>query len=80
MASPESPVPKQWLSVHELAEFLGIKVSTVYSYVSSRRIPHHKVPGSQLVRFKVSEIDEWMDTGRVPTTAEYLRSQLQKGK
>ena len=66
------PPAKQWLSVQEMADYLGLKPATVYQYVSERRIPFHKVPGSSLVRFKLSEIDEWMASGRVETKEEYL--------
>ncbi len=69
--SVDSPA-KQWISVKEVADYMGLKPATVYQYVSERRIPFHKVPGSSLVRFKVSEIDEWMASGRVETKEEYL--------
>lgn len=65
--------PKQWLSVQEIANYLGVKTSTIYAYVSERRIPFHKIPKSQLVRFKLSEIEAWMESGRVETAEEYLK-------
>lgn len=63
---------KQWLSVKEVADYLGVQCSTIYMYVSERRIPYHKIPGSQLIKFKLAEVDEWMATGRVETKEEYL--------
>jgi excisionase family DNA binding protein len=65
-------IPKQWLSVQELSEYLGLKPATIYQYVAERRIPYHKIPGSQLIKFKIGEIDEWMATGRVETKEEYV--------
>ncbi len=70
--SSETAVPKQWLNVKEAAEFLGVQVSTLYSYISSRRIPHYKPPGSQLVKFRASELDGWMASGRIETAEEAL--------
>lgn len=61
-----------WLTVDDISAHLGIKKSTVYQYVSDGRIPHHRIPGSNLVRFKQSEIDGWMETGRIETQDEYL--------
>jgi excisionase family DNA binding protein len=71
MTTQESAVTR-WMSVKEVSEYLGVKPSTLYAYVSERRIPYHKIPGSQLVKFKASEIDDWMGTGRVETKEEYL--------
>jgi len=68
----DSAAPKQWMSVKEVADYLGLKPPTIYQYVSERRIPHHKIPGSHVIKFKASEIDNWMDTGRVETKKEYL--------
>ena len=60
MSASNSP----WLSVKEAAVYIGVRVSTLYSYVSHRRIPFYKIPGSQLVKFKISEIDAWLESGR----------------
>jgi excisionase family DNA binding protein len=79
MDATKETAAKQWLSVREVAEYLGLKPATIYQYVSERRIPYHKVPGSQLVKFKASEVDEWMEKGRVETKAEYLIRIAKKG-
>lgn len=70
--SEHEDFPTRWMGVKEVSEYLGVKPATIYAYVSERRIPFHKVPGSQLLKFKASEIDEWMETGRVETKEEYL--------
>lgn len=70
--STETAVPKQWMNVKEAAEFLGVQVSTLYSYISSRRIPFYKIPGSQLVKFKVSDLNSWLESGKVETIDEFL--------
>ena len=76
--SSETAVPKQWLNVKEAAEFLGVQVSTLYSYISSRRIPFYKVPRSQLVKFKVSDLNSWLESGKVETAEEYLTQHQDK--
>jgi excisionase family DNA binding protein len=62
----------QWLSVKEAAEYLGVKESTLYAWINQRRIPFHKIPGSHLVRFKVSDLIEWLESGKVETVDEAL--------
>ena len=68
----QETVQKQWLSVKELAEYLGLKPSTIYQYVAERRVSFHKIPGSQIIKFRKAEIDAWMESGRVETKEEYL--------
>lgn len=51
------------ISIEELAAYLGIKISTLYAWVHSRRIPYYKV--GRLVKFRKSEIDEWLEQRKV---------------
>lgn len=53
-----------FLKIQEIAGYLGIKVSTIYSLVERKGIPHYKV--GRLVRFKKFEIDEWMAGQKEP--------------
>ncbi len=52
----------QLMSVKDLAQYLGIKQSTLYSWASRGLIPHYKING--LLRFKKEEIDPWIDSSR----------------
>jgi excisionase family DNA binding protein len=63
---------RKWIGVHEVAEYLGLKPSTIYDYVRERRIPHHKIPGSRILKFKLPEIDRWLESCRIETTDEYI--------
>src|SRR4030042_4585224 len=47
-----------FLNVKEVATYLALKISNVYSLVEEKKIPHYRI-GRQ-IRFKISEIDEWM--------------------
>ena len=51
----------RWLSVDEIAEYLGIAKHTVYAWVSSRGMPGHKV--GRFWKFKKAEVDEWVRAG-----------------
>ncbi len=48
----------RWLSVEEIAQYLGISRDTVYSWVGKTNIPAHKV--GKLWKFKADEIDAWV--------------------
>ncbi|MBU0534126.1 MAG: helix-turn-helix domain-containing protein [Candidatus Omnitrophica bacterium] len=52
-------VENKLLSITEMAEYLGIRVSTLYSWVSQKRIPYIKL--GRLVRFDLREIDKWLE-------------------
>lgn len=45
----------RWLSVDEIAEYLGIKRDTAYKWISEKHMPAHKV--GRLWKFKKEEID-----------------------
>lgn len=48
----------RWLSVDEIAAYLGIKRDTVYRWTSERNMPGHKI--GRLWKFRKEEIDEWV--------------------
>ena len=50
---------ERWLSVDEVAEYLGIKRFTVYKWVQRLDLPARKI--GRLLRFRKSEIDTWME-------------------
>ncbi len=51
---------KRWLSVDDVAEYLGIKRFTVYKWVERLSLPAHKI--GRLLKFRKSEIDEWVES------------------
>ena len=52
------------LTYEEAAELLGLKLGTLYSLVSTRRIPHVRLSG-RLVRFERSTLEEYIAERRV---------------
>lgn len=55
----------RWLSVDEIAEYLGVSKDTVYTWVTTKDMPGHKV--GRLWKFKKAEIDEWIRAGGAAT-------------
>jgi excisionase family DNA binding protein len=51
----------RWLSVDDIAAYLGIKRDTVYRWISVRNMPGHKI--GRLWKFRQEEVDEWMRSG-----------------
>lgn len=51
----------RWLSVEEIAAYLGIKPTTVYKWIDRRHMPSYKV--GRLWKFRKEEVDEWVRTG-----------------
>jgi len=51
----------RWLSVDEIAAYLGIKRDTVYKWIDQKNMPAHKV--GRLWKFRKEEIDEWVKSG-----------------
>jgi excisionase family DNA binding protein len=62
----------RWLSVDEIADYLGISKDTVYTWITSREMPAHRV--GRLWKFKKDEVDAWVTSGDAaepqPTTPE----------
>lgn len=48
----------RWLSVDEIAAYLGIKRDTVYKWIADKQMPAHKV--GRLWKFRKEEVDEWV--------------------
>jgi len=56
------PHADRWLSVDEIAAYLGIKRDTVYKWISEKQMPAHRM--GRLWKFRKEEVDEWVKTGR----------------
>lgn len=51
-------ISDRWVSVQEIAHYLGISKETIYRWLEAKKIPAHKI-GRQW-KFKISEIDIWV--------------------
>ena len=58
-----SKIEKQWISIEELSEYLGISAVTIRFWIrSGKDIPAVRI-GRQW-RFQISDIDEWIKSGK----------------
>lgn len=51
----------RWLSVEEIAEYLGVSKDTIYTWISKRNMPSHRI--GRFWKFKSEEVDEWVRSG-----------------
>jgi len=51
----------RWLSVEEIAEYLGVSKDTVYAWINKRNMPAHRI--GRLWKFKSDEVDGWVHSG-----------------
>ena len=51
-----------WLSADQIAAHLGVTKDTVYAWIADKGMPAHKI--GRLWKFQVSEVDEWVRSGR----------------
>lgn len=56
-------IAKEMVSIDEISNYLDVEVSTVYAWVHTRQIPYYKI--GRLVKFKLKEIEQWVDEKRV---------------
>lgn len=52
----------RWLSVDEIADYLGIKRDTVYKWIAEKDMPAKKI--GRLWKFKKDEVDGWIRDGK----------------
>ena len=51
----------RWVSVEEIAVYLGVSRDTIYGWITKREMPAHKV--GRLWKFKPDEVDAWVRAG-----------------
>lgn len=64
----------RWLSVEEIARYLGVSKESIYRWLDRGTIPSHRV--GKLWRFKPSEVDAWVLSGK---SSETEKVKLQNG-
>lgn len=58
----------RWLSVDEIAVYLGVKRFTIYKWIERKSMPAHKV--GSLWKFRKEEVNEWVRSGKASESAE----------
>ena len=64
----KSVIEERWLSLEEIAAYLGVKRDTVYKWIARKKMPAHKV--GSLWKFKRDEIDDWVRTGKAAESTD----------
>ena len=67
------------LTYKQVRDLTGIPLSTLYSMVCRRQLPHLRF-GPRLVRFDEAEIKEWIERNRVPATSSCQEAQHAGGR
>lgn len=58
----ESNKTEAWSNLEEVATHLGVNKDTIRNWIKKTDIPAHKI-GRQW-KFKLSEVDEWVKSGK----------------
>ena len=58
----------RWLSVEDIADYLGVSKDTIYNWINNKNMPAHKI--GRLWKFKREEVDEWAKSGGTPESNE----------
>lgn len=53
---------ERWCSMKEITEYLGVSRDTVLNWIERRNMPAVKI--GRLWKFKISEVDVWMKSGK----------------
>ncbi|WP_449288336.1 helix-turn-helix domain-containing protein [Marinobacter salarius] len=51
----------RWLSVNEIAKYLGVSGDTIYRWIDKQAMPAHRV--GRAWKFKKDEVDAWVRSG-----------------
>ena len=60
----------RWLSVDEMAVYLGVSKDPIYTWVTSKDMPGHKV--GRFWKFKKADVDAWVRTGGAASSSDDL--------
>lgn len=60
----------RWLSVDEIAEYLGVSRDTIYTWIDGKDLPAHRL--GRLWKFKREEVDSWVKSGSASDRQEHL--------
>ena len=73
MTSTES-----WVDISEVAAHLQVAKESVYRWVDSKGFPAHRV--GRLLRFRLSEVDEWVKTSGDRDSRNHSTSEVKRAR
>lgn len=59
---------EKWVSLEDIADHMGLSKDTIRNYIKKQQIPYYRI-GKQY-KFKISEIDAWIESGKSASIAE----------
>ncbi|MBN8555430.1 MAG: helix-turn-helix domain-containing protein [Deltaproteobacteria bacterium] len=68
------PKTENWLGVEEISKHLGVSKETIYRRLEEESIPSHRI--GKLWRFKVSEVDMWVKSGKAADDLKIFKQKL----
>ena len=54
---------EKWVNLEDVAEHLSLSQYTVRTWIKEGKLPAYKA--GKRYKFKISEVDEWVRTGRI---------------
>jgi excisionase family DNA binding protein len=60
----------RWLAVDDISEYLGVSKDTIYSWVTTKGMPGHKV--GRIWKFKKEDVDAWVRAGGAAASSDDL--------
>ena len=59
----EELLVEKWVNLEDVAEHLSLSQDTVRTWIKEGKLPAYKA--GKRYKFKISEVDEWVRTGRI---------------
>lgn len=59
----ESTSVEKWVNLEDVAKHLSISQDTVRTWIKEGKLPVYRA--GKKYKFKISEVDEWVRTGRI---------------
>jgi excisionase family DNA binding protein len=51
-------IPDPWMSVAQVAEYIGVSQEIIYRWIKERNMPAHRI--GKFWKFRVAEVDGWI--------------------
>ncbi len=67
-----------WVGIAEVASHLQVTKDSIYRWVDAKSFPAHRV--GRLLRFRLSEVDEWVKTSGGSGSATHPRSKATEAR
>lgn len=61
--APKNTMPEKWVNLEDIAVYLSMSEDTVRTWIKEGKLPFYRV--GKRYKFKISEVDEWIRTGKM---------------